>query len=227
MSVGTRHGYGQYCGLARALDVVGDRWTLLIVRELLVGPRRFGALREGLCGIATNLLTKRLRQLESDGLVQRRLGAPGDGTRYALTPRGEALRPVVEALVRWSIPLMAPGQGDDTFHPHWLAVALPALLPGAAPRPVTIGVETHGAELIIEAGPAGTRVRPAEDGASSDAQPGVPARDAELSAPAEVILGLAAGILDLPAVDDRAEVRGDRTALARVFGDGTDAGRQS
>ncbi len=65
--------YGQYCGLARALDVVGDRWNLLIVRELLIGPARFGELREGLAGVATNLLTGRLRDLEANGVIERRL----------------------------------------------------------------------------------------------------------------------------------------------------------
>lgn len=116
-----RRRYGQFCGLARALDVVGDRWTLLIVRELLIEPRRFGELRTGLRGVATNLLSDRLRRLEADAVVERRLGAPEAGTRYALTPRGDALRPVVEELVRWSGPLMASGRGQDDFQPSRLS----------------------------------------------------------------------------------------------------------
>lgn len=202
-------GYEQYCGLARALDVVGDRWTLLIVRELLVGPRRFGALRDGLCGIATNLLSQRLRQLEADGIIERKLGAPQDGTRYALTRRGEALRPVVAELIRWSAPLMEFGSGRDTFHPTWLAVALPALLPKGPRRPVVVGLRTRGTDLTLEAGPEGSAVH---------LRPGEPC-EAILSAEPEVILGLASGALSVrAAIRGGARVRGDRKALARAFG---------
>src|SRR5687768_10280070 len=95
----SRRSYRQFCGLARALDVVGDRWTLLIVRELLVGQRRFGDLQAGLPGIATNLLTKRLRQLEQDGLVARQLDDdPARGVGYVLTARGAELRNTIDGL---------------------------------------------------------------------------------------------------------------------------------
>ncbi|MCV7081908.1 winged helix-turn-helix transcriptional regulator, partial [Mycolicibacterium insubricum] len=79
-------GYGQYCGLARALGVVGDRWNLLIVRQLLMGPARYGELRDGLAGIATNLLTDRLRELETAGVIERRLSDDANAISYALTP---------------------------------------------------------------------------------------------------------------------------------------------
>lgn len=79
-------GYGQYCGCARALDVVGDRWTLLIVRELLVRPARFSELLDGLPGIATNLLSNRLKALQAEGVVEQRLADPG--VVYALTRWG-------------------------------------------------------------------------------------------------------------------------------------------
>ena len=90
--------YGQYCGLARALDVVGDRWNLLIVRQLLIGPARFGELREGLPGIATNLLTDRLRDLESAGVVERRLSDEANAITYALTDWGAQLREPIYAM---------------------------------------------------------------------------------------------------------------------------------
>lgn len=94
--------YGQLCAAALALDVIGDRWSLLVVRELLDGPRRWTDLRAGLPGVPKNLLADRLRELEAAGVVER---APEE--RYALTPRGAELEPVLEALVRWGAPLVA------------------------------------------------------------------------------------------------------------------------
>lgn len=209
----TRRTYGQFCGLARALDLVGDRWTLLIVRELLIEPRRFSELRTGLFGIATNLLSDRLRRLEADAVIERSLGAPDEGTRYALTPRGEALRPVIEELIRWSGPLMASGRGEDDFHPGWLVVALPALLPCRPDRPVLVGLRTQGSELALETGPAGTVVRLQHDG--HDEGP----FEATIEAEPEVILGLASGAVSMPAaVRAGARIDGDREALERAFG---------
>lgn len=208
-----RRTYGQFCGLARALDLVGDRWTLLIVRELLIEPRRFSELRTGLFGIATNLLSDRLRRLEADAVIERSLGAPDEGTRYALTPRGEALRPVVEELIRWSGPLMASGRGEDDFHPSWLAVALPALLPRGPHVPVVVGLRTQGSELALETGPAGTVVRLQDAG--QDEEP----LEATIEAEPDVILGLASGALSMPAaIRGGAQVDGDREALERAFG---------
>ena len=95
--------YKQECVLAYALDLLGERWTLLIIRNLFLGPQRFGDLQAGLPGIGANLLTKRLRELEDGGLI----AAPGAGEArgsYKLTDQGEALRPSVRSLMRWSIP---------------------------------------------------------------------------------------------------------------------------
>lgn len=94
--------YGQLCGAALALDVIGDRWSLLVVRELLEGPRRWTDVRAGLPGIAKNLLAERLRGLEAEGVLEHR-----EDDRYGLTARGEALRPVIEALVVWGAPRIA------------------------------------------------------------------------------------------------------------------------
>lgn len=124
----TDKSYGQFCGLARSLDVVGDRWSLLIVRQLLIGPARFGELRTGLPTIATNLLTGRLKDLEAQGVIERRLAGDINAIVYALTAWGEQLREPVGALIRWSTPLMAVGRRNDAFDPRWLAPALSALL---------------------------------------------------------------------------------------------------
>lgn len=94
--------YGQFCGFARALEIVGERWAMMIVRDLLVGPKRFGELQRGLAKIPTNILTARLKELEAAGVVQRRASPqPGGGVLYELTPRGTELEAPVLALGRW------------------------------------------------------------------------------------------------------------------------------
>src|ERR671918_691807 len=134
--------YGQYCGLARALDVVGDRWNLLIVRQLLMAPARYRELLDGLPGVASNLLTDRLRDLETAGVVERRLAEEGNAVVYALTPWGAELREPIEGLIRWSTPLMVSGPGHGQFRAEWFVVALPALLGSrtAADSSSTVGV---------------------------------------------------------------------------------------
>ena len=104
----SKKSYQQYCGIATALDRVGDRWTLLILRELWLGDRRFTDLRRALPGIASNLLAERLRDLEGDGLVeQRELPAPAARTVYVLTGDGLRIVPVLRALSRFGLPSLA------------------------------------------------------------------------------------------------------------------------
>ena len=122
--------YGQWCALAKALDVVGERWTLLIVRELLDGPRRYTDLRDGIPGIATDVLAARLRDLEHAGIVCRRTLPPPAASRvYELTERGLALEPVIGALARWGVQLLGDPQPDEEFHPRWLALGLRSIVP--------------------------------------------------------------------------------------------------
>src|SRR3954469_19971240 len=91
--------YGDSCGVARALDLVGERWALLIVRELLLGPKRFGDLHRGLPGMSESMLARRLQELERDGVLRRRkLGPPANVAAYELTERGRDLGPVLAAL---------------------------------------------------------------------------------------------------------------------------------
>jgi len=105
--------YGQFCGVAFALDLVGERWTLLIVRDLVLGPRRFKDLLEGLPGIATNLLAQRLKEMESNGLVERvTLPPPAGSTVYQLTAKGEALEPAIMTLGRWGAQFGRSKPGD-------------------------------------------------------------------------------------------------------------------
>src|SRR6187401_1310870 len=98
----TKRTYGDRCGVARALDLVGERWALLVVRELLLGPKRFTDLRAGLPGLSPDVLSQRLRELEQAGILARRtLPPPAASQVYELTDRGHELRPVVLALGRW------------------------------------------------------------------------------------------------------------------------------
>lgn len=194
-------GYQQYCALARSLDVIGDRWTLLIVRELLAGASRYTEIRSGLPGVASNLLADRLRRLERDGLVSK------VDQRYRLTSRGEGLRPVIRELVRWGEPLMLTGRGDDRFSPRWLIPALDALLqPGEHARVElhvdgeTIHIVSDDRRVTVGAGPAA-------------------GADVQVSGPAEMILGIAAGHLDLAeaAAHRLVQCTGDIESAQAVF----------
>jgi DNA-binding HxlR family transcriptional regulator/putative sterol carrier protein len=123
-----KHRYQQYCALARALDVVGDRWTLLIVRELVPGPRRFTDLLEGLPGVSRNLLTERLRGLERDGIVARKeLPAPAARLVYELTADGRDLADAIVPLIRWGAGRLGDCESGESFRPRWSAVAMAGL----------------------------------------------------------------------------------------------------
>jgi DNA-binding HxlR family transcriptional regulator len=105
----TSRNYNQYCGLAYALDKMGERWTILIIRELIAGPRRYKDLIKGLPGISTNLLASRLKSLEEDGLIQRRvLPPPAGSTVYELTPLGLGLEEALIALGKWGSQFVPP-----------------------------------------------------------------------------------------------------------------------
>lgn len=203
--------YGQYCGLARSLEIVGDRWNMLIVRQLLIAPARYRDLIDGLPGIATNLLADRLRELETVGVVERRLTGKGSVVEYVLTPWGAELRQPIESLIRWSTPLMIRGPEGDSFRPEWLALALPALLDTRVEaRPTaTVGLEMGGPTFQLRATRPGFEVGP-HDGRDLDAT---------VRAEPTYILGLAAGALPLD--DARAfglvEIDGDESVVRAVF----------
>lgn len=126
---GTR-GFGQYSGTARALERVGDRWALLIVRDLLVGPRRYGDLKTGLPRIPTNILSDRLKELQEAGVVRR---VPTVRGGYELTALGRALEPVVVALERWGWSVLGdPGEGDTVTRDALTVTLHSAFRPDAA-----------------------------------------------------------------------------------------------
>ncbi len=207
--------YGQYCAVAKALDLIGDRWTLLVVRELLLrGPCRYTDLRNGLPGIATNLLAERLRELEGAAIVSREEAPPPVATTlFSLTSRGAELAPVLRELLRWGAPLMQAGPAPgDVFRGQWLSwpaeLGLVDREPGAPP--VTIQVLADGEPAVLEA--AGGSVHVTLGRAERP--------DAVLRGPVHAVLGLFTAHIDLDlAAAMGVELEGDRSALERVLPD--------
>ena len=127
-------GYDGYCPVAHALELVGERWSLLVVRELIHGPLRYTDLAERLTGIGTNILAARLRDLEAGGVVQkRRLPPPAASQVYELTPYGQELRPIIHALAHWGARSLGPPPDDVELYPGWLENALRMAVSLAAP----------------------------------------------------------------------------------------------
>jgi DNA-binding HxlR family transcriptional regulator len=155
MARGTRR-YRQYCGMAKALDVVGERWTLLILRELLLGPRRYTDLLEGLPGITTNLLAERLKHLEREGVIAReRLPPPAATWVYALSAAGWELEPALLALGRWGWRYMERPAPDDALSIDWALVALKRrYVPGSG----RWTVELRPGAKVFQLRPAGDRL---------------------------------------------------------------------
>lgn len=197
--------YGQFCAVARALDHVGDRWTLLIIRELVLGPAGYGDLAAALDGIPSNLLASRLRSMGADGILERETdGQDRRRVTYRLTSLGESLGPVLDALIVWGARWMSSGPGDDRFDARWSGLALRALLEDR--RSAFAGV----VELRFETGSvqiAGT------------AHNGSPAATATVQGPAQILLALASGDMGL---DEAAQVGvvidGDRRLLRHLLG---------
>lgn len=129
--------YGQRCGLALSLDLLGERWTLLIVRELARGPKRFRDLLEGLDGIGTNLLSARLKSLEEAGVVEKvTLPAPAEVPAYALGPKGLSLEPILEDLALWGFELGVIERNDLRTRAAWAAMSMRAqMVRSDAPPP--------------------------------------------------------------------------------------------
>src|SRR4051812_10552564 len=136
-----RRKYSQGCGTAYALDVIGDRWALLVVRELLLGPKRFTDLRDGLPGIGPNVLSQRLKELEDAGVLRRRvLPPPAGSTVYELTEWGSELEDIVVRLGRWGARSPAMPREAET-HPEWLGVRMRAVYhPGEEPGATLLGL---------------------------------------------------------------------------------------
>jgi DNA-binding HxlR family transcriptional regulator len=204
--------YGQHCGLAHALDLVGERWTLLIVRELLAGPRRYTELAAGLVSVPTNVLAARLREMEANGIVSRRaLPAPASSVVvYELTPYGEQLAAAVTELARWGMRTLPPTPDRKPFRAHWLVLALKARFDPVGAR----GVNESYEFAIPGDGTAGIEV--SDGGARSFAGPAQePA--VRVTADADTLAALTAGaITRVEAIERGASIEGDAQALERM-----------
>lgn len=197
--------YAQLCPLARAAEVIGNRWSLLVLRELMLGPQRFGDLRRRLAGISTSVLAERLAALEGYGVVETAELPPPAAVRvYRLTEHGESFRPVLLALARWGLRWLSPPGRGDHFEPDWLRLSLPSL---AAPGPTParrFELCVSGERIRFEGGPQGFRF------AGEDA----PA-DLVIETAPEHLIGLLTGLLPAAAARARGvRLRGDASALA-------------
>jgi len=203
--------YGQYCSVAKALDVIGDRWTLLVIRELLLqGPCRYTDLRNGLPGIATNLLSDRLRELEAAELVRREEAAPPVATTlFHLTEAGAGLEPVLEALGTWGIRYMTQPADGDEFRSHWFAFPIAQFLHDREPDgpPLSIELRPGGRPAVVEVSGGEVRTRLGD----------APSPDLVLEGSPRLILGLLAAYLTPAEACDRGlTITGDPAILRRL-----------
>jgi DNA-binding HxlR family transcriptional regulator len=207
--VASRKTYGQFCGLARTLDRVGDRWTLLVIRELLLRDAPFRELQTVLPGIAPNLLADRLHDLVADGIIERsKAPQRSKAVRYALSPLGRSLEPAVLELIRWGATWLTSGPGTDHVDPAWGALALRALLTTTSittPRGV-LHVDIDGVDLTISVSRHGRTVTPGRP---------APAR-ARVTAALPPLLALASG--KAPVDPSRLTITGDVPFARSVLG---------
>jgi DNA-binding HxlR family transcriptional regulator len=197
-----RRTYGDRCGVARALDVVGERWALLVVRELLLGPKRFTDLREGLPNVGPDILAQRLRELEQAALVRRRkLAPPAASHVYELTDRGQELEPVVLALGRWGSGLPYP-PGDPALGADATMIALKTMFDPVAADGLDARYELRLGEHRYRAAVAGGKLELAR-GTDDDADATIEADPGTLAA----VLWHGSPVADLEIAGSRAAAR--------------------
>lgn len=148
----TKRTYNQTCSVAGALDVLGERWTLLLIRELLTGPKRYNDLLDALPGIGTNLLADRLKNLTNDGLItQSKLPPPAAASVYELTEAGERLEPVLLELVRWGMRYQRKAKKSATYRATWTAVAMRAFFQPERARGMRLSCEFRVRDEVFNA----------------------------------------------------------------------------
>jgi len=206
----TSRSYQDACGIARALDVVGERWALLVVRELLLGPQRFSDLRRGLPGASSNLVADRLRELQGRDVVRRRKLAPPAGSWvYELTEQGRELEPIVLALGAWGLRFPLPPTPTTLS-----ATSVLIFLRGSARPDPQAPAATYRLELDDQVWTVRT------EAGRVHVQPGEPASaDASLRADPRTLNGLLENpdVLDAAICDGSAAAAGDLPALGRLL----------
>jgi DNA-binding HxlR family transcriptional regulator len=205
--------YDQYCPVCHALGLVGERWALLVVRELLKGPKRYTDLLEGLPGVGTNILAARLRELEAGGILRKRkLPPPAASTVYELTEYGQELEEPLYALARWGARSLGPPGKSDHLYPDWGLNAFAALLDPDAARGLT-------ATYVVRVGPETYTVQ--LDDSQVHVEAGETAgADLDFATDMETFYGLASGELDPAQALSDGDVElliGKRPAFERFF----------
>jgi DNA-binding HxlR family transcriptional regulator len=203
--------YGQFCALAKALDLVGDRWTLLIIRELLIrGGCRYTDLRDGLPGIATNLLADRLRELEHHGIIYLEDAPPPVATTlFHLTERGKELETAIQKLGTWGAPMLATSSRGDAFRTHWLVLPLQHNLIDRSPDEPPVSVEVRTGDEILTLFTEGGRVR-AKLGAR-------PNHNATIHGAPHIVMALLLGKIELASAKAAGlKFNGDQKVLRRI-----------
>jgi len=205
----SRRSYNQFCATAKTLDVVGERWTLLIIRELVTGPKRYKDLLESLPGIGTSLLAARLRHLESAALVRRtELPPPAGSTVYELTESGRDLEPAIMAIARWGLKwALGEPTPDEVFRPGWAVLAMQAAYDERAAANIDETYEFRVGDDVFHA-----RV---QDGAVQGRHGPAHEPDLVITATAEAFMQLAAGqaTIEQAAKQGRITAAGSRIAL--------------
>jgi DNA-binding HxlR family transcriptional regulator len=204
--------YPQFCALARAAEIIGERWTLLIIRELLLGPKRFGDLLQHLDGMSPTLLTARLTSLIECNVVQRTvLPRPANIQVYELTQIGRELAPAIRELIRWGGRFLFPPVPSDTFEPDWVLLGLDAIARRTPVPEVNVGlVVIHGSKsagFTVAGGNSGTAI-----------QRGVAGCKGTLEAPFDAVLqivGMGVSLQDAIAAN-RAKVSGSMALVRKL-----------
>ena len=208
----TQRSYGQFCAAAKALDVVGERWTLLVVRELLLGPRRFTDLLAALPGLGTSLLTSRLKHLEAAGVIRReQLPPPAGSWVYQITDTGLGVALVVKALVDWGARLLDTPGPEEVVRAEWLALHLAVSAPADAVAGARETYQVHVGDEVLHVVLTGVGVQ-----ARSGPAPGPP--DLVIRTDQAAFIELSLGRADLTALvaARRAQVAGDQGSVARA-----------
>jgi DNA-binding HxlR family transcriptional regulator len=209
----TRRSYGDACGIARALDVVGERWALLVVRELLLGPQRFSDLRRALPRASSNLISDRLHELEDRGVIQRRrLPRPAGSSVYELTDWGRQLEPIVLALGGWGLRVPLPSPPLTLSATSALLYLQGVIRPDASAAPSVCRLELEEQVWTVETAPGQVSIHPGE-----------PIRaDVSVHTDPQSLAALLddPGGLDAAVSDGRVVLTGDPSALRRLLTSG-------
>jgi len=204
------HTYEQYCPVARALEIVGERWTLLVARELMLGPRRFTDLMDGLPGISPNVLASRLKDLESAGLVSKRtLPPPAASSVYELTNQALGLARVLAAMADWGMTMLGRPRKGDEVRGEWTVLGIAVTTPVPDLDDATYGLHVDGEVLYVAVRDG--RLQPGHGPATDPA--------AVITVRATTLADLALGRLDLDAALARGRIMlaGDQAAARRLL----------